>query len=347
MRLRLVPRAVGLVLAAACAASAQEPVTLSGRVVDATTSTPVIGAIVTATTAAGARNTRTDETGTFAFPGLATGEVRLLVRRVGYDPHLQTLMIDRSQAVAVTLRRVATLDTVRVRAARQAIYGVVADATTLSPLPGAAVQVFGSSVGATVSDSTGHFFHPIQSPGPYLVRAKVSGRGTQSVSVSVERGEGVEIALLMDSTPPAYSNMLEMGYGDMRERMIRRGLGSALVPRSELMAHGEGSVTTSLLTARSFTTHGLLFTDEACVFVDGVPRPGLSAHSIDVSRVESVEVYSASGDRSGTLRDRWPRNAPCGDTGMPRRGSARVAGPGASRQPSSTIVRWIVIWLRH
>lgn len=73
--------------------------------------------------------------------------------------------------------------------------------------------------------------------------------------------------------------------------------------------------------------------------------PSLSATTIDPADVEAVEVYSFTGDRSGTLAARWPRTASCGDTGMsqitrPRRNNSGRSAP-------TDIVAFIVIWLKH
>ena len=51
--------------------------------------------------------------------------------------------------------------------------------------------------------------------------------------------------------------------------------------------------------------------------------------------VEMVEVYGPKADRTLNLSQRWPRGAPCGDTGRP----ASTLG--------EDLVRWVVIWLKH
>jgi hypothetical protein len=344
--LTLVDAVVACLLCGTSVAHAQNDVRLSGVVLDATTSRPLIGAIVAIAAGTDARSTRTDETGSFIYAKLALGSYKLTVRRLGYEPSSQTVALSGDTRVTITLNRLTALDTVRVLAAPQAIFGVVATAHELRPLPDATVEVYGTSVGRASVDSAGHFFYAIKSPGAYLVRGKAAGLGSQAVSVIVREHDGVEVALLLDSIPAVGANALESAYADFRERLVRRGIASAVVSRSELQGNGDRDLVSSLLTAHSFGSKGLRFTDVACVFVDGAPRVGVSPNAFDPKDIEAVEAYSASADRSGTLASRWPRGMPCGDTGMPRSTGSGGSFPG-NRDRSSDVVRWIVIWMKQ
>lgn len=335
-----------LILALPTPSRAQGEPSLTGVVQDAATRRPLIGAIVTLGEPAN-RTTRTDETGGFIFTRLKAGEYTVQVRHLGYAPASRTVAVTQATRITVALDRLAALDTVRVRAARQAIYGVVARASDLKPLRGASVQVFGSSLGNVTTDSTGHFFYAIQVPGAYLVRGRVRDYSMQTVSVTVQPREGVEVALLLDSVEAPGANMLEQAYGDFRERLLRRTPSSVVVPRTELLVHGNGGVVANLLLAKSFGAKALHFSDAACLFIDGQPKPGMSANIIDAADVEAVEVYTRAADRSGTLSQRWPANAPCGDTGQPRSGAGRVMLAPGQRQPQTDVVYWVVVWLKH
>ena len=131
--------------------------------------------------------------------------------------------------------------------------------------------------------------------------------------------------------------MLDMAYFDFRARLLRRGIGSALIPRADLLRNGNVSLVTALLTSRTFGAIGLRFSDMACVFVDGMARPSVSVSFIDAADIETVEIYSADAERSGTLSMNWPRSALCPTTGMPRAG-----GVG-----SKDVIKWVVVWLKH
>lgn len=335
-----------LIVVAPSVGRAQGEPSLAGLVQNAATRRPLIGAIVTLGEP-GNRTTRTDESGGFIFTKLRAGEYTVQVRHLGFEPVSQRAVVTQATRITVALTRLAALDTVRVRAARQAIYGVVARASDLKPLGGATVQVFGASVGHATTDSTGHFFYAIQTPGAYLVRSKVRSYGSQTVSVTVQPREGVEVALLLDSAEAPGANMLEQAFFDFQQRLLRRGLSSVMVPRTELLARGNGGVVSNLLLAKSFGAKALHFSDTACLFIDGQPKPGMSAQIVDAADVEAVEVYTSSADRPQTLMRRWPAGAPCGDTGQPRSGPGRVMLAPGQRAPQSDVVYWVVIWLKH
>ena len=327
--------AVALVAATVPARAGAQQVSVSGVVHDATSSVPLVGAIVTLGRGADERTTRTDANGAFSFVKVVRGTYPLVVRRLGYEPSRADVEVPPAEPIVVALRRVVSLDTVRVQAATQGIYGAVGTSRDLRPL-NASVQILGTSVSRLRTDSTGHFFAPVKTPGPYLVRASADGYTAQTVSVTVRSNDGVEVALLLDSATGPADHSLEMAYADFADRMVQRGLASALVPRTDLTRFGdEGRLASSIVSARSFGTKGLRFGVTACVFVDGRPVPGASLNAYGPAEVEMVEVYGSSADRSLTLEHRWPRSAPCGDTGMP------------SATPGRDVVRWVVIWLKH
>lgn len=318
---------------------------LSGIVQDAASARPLVGAIVTISSSSENRSTRTDESGHFAFVGVSQGAIDFAVRRVGYRRFVESLNIDRDSILVVMLKPLSDLDTVRVRATRQGIYGIVATSKDFRPVAAATVKFFGGSVGEVTTDSLGRFFYDVKTVGAYLVRTNVRGLGSQSVSVTVTQKEAIEVALLIDSTDVAGANALEMAYGEFRERLLRHGLASTVVSRGELLADENSATIPALLRSRSFVSKGLRLTDVACVFVDGIPRPGLSANAIDPEEVEAVELYAATSERSGTLKDRWPKSEECADTGLPKGYQSRATN--GRRQPVSEVVRWIVIWLKH
>jgi hypothetical protein len=331
--MRLLRLAPALLLALAPPLLAQGAV--SGTVTDAVSGRPLIGAIVTLRLNTGARVTRTDETGAFAFGRVAAGSYTLATQRLGYDPVTRSVEVaGEPVTVAIAMSRIAQLDTVRVRAARQAIYGVVGTSAKLEPIRHATIQIIGTGFSRLRVDSTGHFFAEIRTPGVYMVRANASGYASGTVSVTVPPNDGVEVAMLLDTTSGA-DHVLAHAFADFQERVIRqRPMGSAMVGRVELTRYGDGNLTTAIMRSPSFAKKALRFTSEACLFVDGRPRPGVSLQAIDPADVEIVEVYS-SGDASGTLLRAWPKGMACGDTGMPR-----ASG-------NKELIRWVTVWLKH
>lgn len=343
-RLSLLVVGFGLSACVSFKVGAQSTPSVSGTITEGATGRRLIGVLVTLGAPPDARTTRTDESGTFAFRNLSPGTYTLSARQVGYEASTKSIQIVEHLELDFVLTRLSMLDTLRVRGGQQRIFGVVATAESLQPLANATVQVLGASTGQATTDTAGRFSYDVQTPGAYMLRAKHKGRAVATSSVTVLKESSMEIALLLDSVVPNGANALEMAYADSRERMIRRGLASAFVTRSALVATKRSSVLSALL-ASTASLNGLRFTDIACVFLDGVPSPGLSANTIDPMEVEAIEVYSSSGDRSGNLSKRWPRGAACGDTGYPRVSAPRSGN--SRRSAPSDVAIFIVIWLRH
>ena len=349
-------RAVRTCLVSACLFGAplvgmvQAQAAVRGVVRDAATRRPLIGALVTLDVGEFARPTRTDETGAFVFGDVRPGEHLLAVRWLGYEEQRTSIDVRvDAPALDIALTRVQSLDTVRVRAARQAIYGVVGEGGRLSPIAGAAVQVIGMTKKA-ITDSSGRFFVEIKAPGPYVVRATAAHHAPQTLSVTVVPNAGVEVALLLDSAS-GNTRALDAAFADFTERLMTRRNGSALVTRAELLREGAApSVFEATQSAPSFVKQAITWGDTVCVYVDGRPRPGMSVQLFDAQDVEAVEVYTKGSDWSGTLGLRWPRNAPCTDTGR-RFASAKPIAIMPGRSVSSRLTRdkvyWLVVWLKH
>jgi hypothetical protein len=321
-----------------------------GIVRDAATARPLIGALVTLDVAEFARTTRTDETGAFTFINVRPGEHLLSVKWLGYDEVRRSIDVQEgTRPVVISLARFQALDTVRIRAANQAIYGVVAGAD-MRPIQGASVHIVGMSK-RTVTDSNGRFFTEIRVPGPYVVRASAGRHQPQTVSVTVPPRSGVEVALLLDSmSGNAYA--MDHAFAEFNERLQKRMKASALVTRAELL---RDSTATTLFrathSAPSFVSAALRFGDTVCVFVDGRPRPNASIHLFDAQDVEAVEYYTKRSEGSGTLAMAWPYRVPCTATGQYNtagRKSTRIT-PSRSRENRLTndLIFWVVIWLKH
>ena len=317
------------------AVAAQQPVAVRGKVQDSVSGRPLAGAIVGLGPSGSDRITRTDDAGEFAFSKVAPGSYSLTVKRLGYDPRTRVVEVRPGMdSILVVMLRVSTLDTVRIRATNQGIYGAVGTAEGLRPLRSAVVQVIGGS-GKLSVDSTGHFYIPIKAPGAYMVRAMSSGYQTQTMAVTVRRDEGVEIALLLDSATTPESNRWESAYADMADRMIARRNSSAIVSASELRETGYTGLADALRRSPSFNKAVIRIGGTACVFVDGQPKPGFSIDAFDATQIEAVEAYTTSSEGTGNLARRWPRGFPCAPTGE----NTTAVG--------NDVIRWIVIWLKR
>jgi hypothetical protein len=324
-----------LLLATAAGGLAQQAITVSGHVRDSITNQPLGGAIVSLRTASDGRSTRTDDAGAFQFSKVDGTRYTLTVRRLGYEP--ATAIVEpgsSAESITITMTRVAWLDTVRVRATRQGIYGAVGTSHELKPLPNATVDIFGIARKVPV-DALGHFYIAVKTPGAYMMRASASGFAAQTMSVTVQRDEGSEVALLLDSATGPASHMFEAAFADFYDRMLVRRPRSAIIPRSELTRDGDHQLLGAIRRSPAFLKVVLRFGEYACVFIDGQPKPGVSVNALDPADIEAVETYAAGAEASGTLGRRWPRGFPCAPTG----------GPAVS--PGNDVVYWVVIWTKR
>lgn len=333
---RIIAVALFAIVLTASVSSAQQSGSVRGFVHDAATARPLVGAIVILGPPGDERVTRTDESGAFLLAGIRAGEWSVTARRLGYESARRTISLPADTApVTFALSRITTLDTVRVRAARQGIYGVVGTWTDMRPIPTATVHVLGSDVRQVTVDRTGHFFVALKAPGAYLLRAEARGHVPQTQSVTVPRNDGVEVAFLLDSATGPGARALAEAYDDLERRMLRRRASSVLISRSELLKHGHAQLQDAIRSSQSFNVKGLRLDDETCVFVDGRPRPGLTVDAIPPQNVEAVEIYTAASDASRTLLEAWPRAVPCSGAGFRPTGGFRDN------------VRWVVIWTRR
>lgn len=316
---------------------AQAQATVDGTVRDAASARPLIGALITVRSETLVRRTRTDEEGYFAFRNVPLGRYALNAQHLGYRPEQFTIGVaDTTNApLVISLSRITLLDTVRVRAVRQGIYGTVGRLLDLTPLSNAVVQLLGESLRRVSVDSTGRFFIPVHAPGPYVVRATAPAHAGANVSLTVPRDSSVEVVLLLDAAA-ATANRLEHAYADFRERMLRRRGNAALITRSELLMYGYTDLLSAIMHSPSFVRRALRFGSRACVFVDGRPRPGVSVRGLFPDEVEAVEVYARGGDPSLTLSRAWTSATPCATTGMP-----------ATARAGRDVVWWVSVWLKQ
>lgn len=335
--------------------------TIRGTTRDSASAAPLAGALVEVRSATQRRVDRTDEEGAFRLRNLPPGTYRLSVLRIGFREWRGVVEVGaRDTSLVLSLAAVPQrLDAFLVRGDIGAVYGMVGTLPDLLPLAEARVQVIGANR-EQVTDSTGGFFIPVDPPGIYMVRMTREGYAERMLTIAVPRGRAVDGSRFLDpgKAPPKGLDGL---YKDLDQRIRQQTAASAaLVPGSELRRAGT-SVIDALAASPSFAAKGLRFADSACVFVNGVPRPGVSPDAFSPDEIESIEVYGASpgftggvrdprsfvgsgtADKSGSLGDRWPMRAPCGPN------SGRRLPP-PSRRPTgpmqSGIVKFVVIWLR-
>jgi hypothetical protein len=142
---------------------------------------------------------------------------------------------------------------------------------------------------------------------------------------------------LLDSAPARLSPILAANREDLDQRQRWRTMNSALISGLDLTGRG-GTISDALLMTPSFAQRGLRVTGATCLFVDGVPPPGMPLDAIAPEQIEMIEVHGISGEPSGNLIKRWPAGVECAG------GSRSTTAPGISERG---IVRFAVVWLKR
>lgn len=300
---------------------------------------------------AGSRQVRTDGEGRFSFLGVSPGAHTIRVLRVGFSPETRQVDVTSSGAtVEIMLRRLSVLDTVAVTAKRTGLYGSVVSKDSLLPVPGARIEIIGARK-ADSTNSSGTFNLPDIKPGSYIVRVKHPLFESRNFSVVVPVGGGAELDVVVDRGRVSRDKHMEGLYREMDTRLVFRGINTAFVTREELKGRETQAVDVAVQYAPGFAKKAMLILSDVCVFVDGIARPGATLRDFNVEEIESVEFYGGvwrkilSGaqseiqrmDPSGSLLDRWPPRAPCG----------QPLSPGEAKASKSNVkVMFALIWLR-
>jgi carboxypeptidase family protein len=317
-----------------------------------------------------ARMVLTNASGRFRIGGVSTATHTLRVVRVGYVPEERTFSVPPEGIVlTIVMHRITELDTVPVRAARLGIYGTVITRDA-SPIADASVDIMGGRASAKTT-ATGRFELPGVKEGAYLVYIRRKGYNSRVLSVVVPRDGGAKLAVALDTlSGPSFDKRLSMPLSEFDSRARARGRLSAVIPRQEFSGRYGMSLKDALRFTASFLKSGLVISDDTtCVFVDGLPKPGLTLNAFSAGEVLAVEVYGLGQDHTNTLMDRWPARMPCGNGEYSPPASSRKFGlqpgtarpfgtviqgmkptvprPSTSREPMDNIARAVVIWLKR
>ena len=319
----------------------------TGRVVRGVVRTdggrPVVDALVTLDDT---RRVRTNERGQFSFTRVVGSPHSLRVISIGFRPDERDIEVPATGLqLTIELERLATLDTVSIRATRLGVYGAVASREDLRPLDLASVEVMREPQARSVTAADGKFSYPAVRPGAHLVRVQRDGFRSRLLSVTVPVDSGVELVLFLDSASSKRDRYIESQLHQMDSRVHWSGSGAALVPGSELQGNGRQRLYDAIQTSPSFFKKGMIV-GNPCVFVDGRPRPGLHVNDINPDDVAAVELYGSRGDYTGILESQWPG---CGSGGAM---TPQPSGPRSTRAPRRQFamdnsVRVVVIWMKR
>jgi hypothetical protein len=304
---------------------------LSGRVTD-TQSRAIGGAIVLAQLDGATQQARTDSTGEYSLPNLRPGRWQIVVRSLGFAPDSAEVPVGTGTASHnVRLQRVAVLDQRVIAANWTGVLGVVGT-TDYRPLPTASVRVVGKRVVERVNGS-GSFAIPMAGNQSILLRVASAGYQDRLVSVRIPPSGSVELSVLLDSARTIGASSLMAT--ELERRMNWAGTTAAFVSREELLNSTTRDAMRALEGTPSFTLKGLVIDRDACLFVNGLPRPGVPLDAIDPETIEFIEAYTSVSEQSGILGSRWPRGGMCGSPSSIRRSISRYQK-----------VRFVVVWTR-
>lgn len=325
---------VGLCTLSLCANAQTAMASLRGQVI-ARSGSPVANALVRIDGLGRVFESRTDSTGTFGFTGLSIGRWRVVVVSLGFVPETTTVDLTEEKAtIEVKLRPVAAdLDRFLVSAKWWGVRGVVGT-KSYTAISEASVEVVGRK-SKTKTNADGLFAIELSRNESYLIRVVRKGYHTKLLSIRLTDARVKELSVLLEPLTDGSRELSTMDELDRRLRMASPM--SARVARSDLLKNEVRDLGDALALSSGMIAKGLVLNRDACVFVDGVARPGLPVDAIDPTTVEFVEVYGAGDDRSGTLARRWPPNAPCG---------VEVPQPLRRSGVRGATVRYVVIWLK-
>ena len=358
MKTRLLLPVIGLLTVFPAVVSAQDSVGVVRGVVRNETGRPIEYALVTFEPDGVNRQARTDREGRFSFSGATPGQRTIRVTFVGYLPHQDTVSVPaRAIDIEITLQTaIAKLPGVEVTARRTGLYGSVIAKDSLLPVPDARIEV----LGARSSDTTGTdgaFNFPKLKPGSYIVRVRHTQFESRNVSIVVPAEGGTQLDMVVERGILSRDAHMEQLYREMDQRLHWKGLTSAMISREELKGLPTTGVDASLFAVPQVMKAGFYPAREgwesACLFVDGLPRPGATISDFNIEDIEAIEIYGPPMDRNDptkTLATRWPPRAMCGNAsggGRPAFANGRADASPARLSGSAVRIQFVSIWLRR
>lgn len=298
---------------------------------------PVAGAILRATQGARTLLAETEDDGDFRLGGLDAGVWTIAIRRLGFRPLVVELELPASglrRDLALEPTTVA-LDPVLVAAKWTGIRGVVGDARRIAPLAGATVRVLGAD-GSAGSDTLGNFALPVEGGRSVVLRVERTGFETRLITARVPREGYLELDVPLDTALRDAKDAWV--WRDLDQRLKFATPRAARITREEIEETDAFNLGGALPLTDSAIRAGLVINRRACVFVNGVAKPGFPVDAILAGEVEFVEVYPPGAELTRTLALRWPPNAPCG---VPD-GTMRAPAAGARQ-----VAQFVSVWLRQ
>lgn len=306
--------------------------------------------------------TRTNVDGRFRIADVPAGGHELQVVRIGFRPHRSRITVTESGfSVDITIEHAPTLlDTIAVRVSRSGIHGsVVTRGISLlphepRPLRGAIIELLNHPYRTTTS-ADGRFSFGEITEGAYSLLVRIDRYQSRIVPAYVPPDGGVELSIVLDSTIADWQRREDMELREISGRLRHANNPSAFVSAAELTVPEGTTLRDALRDAPSTLSRGLLVRDDVtCIYVDGEPRPGMTAGDVLAEDVHAVEVYGidARGRTQAPVKA-WQSGTFCGSG--TRQGplapmTASADMPRGYRLPEKqmdNIARVAVIWTKR
>lgn len=309
----------GVLLAAVLTRPAQAQVAVTtGTVIDSATGRTLPGAIIQMADGVRSPSSRTDERGGFQLQ-LAPGTYQMLVRRIGYAPWSGSKTVSAGDSITIRLSPLPqSLRAVRVHGEGAGIYGEIAGLDGLDRIKGAKVQVAGANA-KVETDSAGTFFVPVKRAGVYAIRITARGYAMDFFTVAVKENEVADASRYLLSAERS-ANIPEMAWAQFDDRIRwAQKTNYALVPGADIRRY-HGSLREAVQSLGAQLGNGARLGDfPPCIFLDGIPRPGMLLEAISIDEVKAIEVYGLDPWRYSDLakeglkffRQAWTGPAQC------------------------------------
>lgn len=165
---------------------ADEPVNVAGRIVASDTGDPIAGA----SAASGDTEVTTDVDGRFLLEHLDPGERTFTITAVGYAGAILSVTLPPAESLDL-----GTIALDSVEEPEVTLTGIVADAVTGDPLPGAAVRAHGHSAWA---DATGRYTLADLAVGTIDLTAEADGYHSRSIPIETQSGGTLEVPIALE-----------------------------------------------------------------------------------------------------------------------------------------------------
>lgn len=239
------------------------------------------------------REARSGANGRFQLSDLDPGTYEVAVRRLGYETTVAMYVVADSGGVArfCLVPEARGLAPMITSVSRSGLAGIVGD-STYKALGDAEVRAVGENR-YTETDSTGSFYLPLK-PGTYAILVTKRGFDRQTLSVTIPRDSGRQIAVWLGSPRPD-KNRFYANLDDMRGRLLRANPMYATLASSEQIAR----FSTDLAGAAQALSKGGRVHDDCEAVIDGGPMT-LPLYMIDKNDVAMMEVYLPRMHRGGS-----------------------------------------------